>query len=247
MICSQYFGPVREPVSGMTCLKQGRGFTLVEMLVVVAIIGVLLALGLGGYKRAITSARMAKCMSNLHNIGIAFQQYTGDNNNFFPPMLYWDVEILKYQNSNADPTADVGTAARSDAENAAKCWQCPEDRVAYPGSFSNLIRRSYRINAYIENLSGGAPAYDGQPANSPANRLLIKNQSMLALLFENHENGSRGCGFGRHSGAVAAGPYPNYHHGQITNVLFVDSHVESINVPKMTWEKFIGNYAIPQK
>jgi prepilin-type N-terminal cleavage/methylation domain-containing protein/prepilin-type processing-associated H-X9-DG protein len=52
-----------------------RGFTLVELLVVIAIIGVLIGLLLPAIQAAREAARRASCMNNLTQIGIALGQY----------------------------------------------------------------------------------------------------------------------------------------------------------------------------
>lgn len=61
-----------------------RAFTLVELLVVLAIIAVLAALLLPVLGRARESARATACLSNLHQIGLALQIYVQENNNKLP-------------------------------------------------------------------------------------------------------------------------------------------------------------------
>lgn len=59
-----------------------RAFTLVELLVVMAIIAILIALLLPAVQSAREQARQTECLSNLHNIAIAVQNYHGSHNSF---------------------------------------------------------------------------------------------------------------------------------------------------------------------
>jgi len=60
------------------------GFTLVEVLVVIAIIGMLTALLLPALSRARESGRQAACSSNLHQLHLANLSYAGDYDGFAP-------------------------------------------------------------------------------------------------------------------------------------------------------------------
>ncbi len=70
--------------SGHFCGSR-RGFTIIELLVVVAVIGVLTALLLPALAAAREKARASSCLSNLHQIGIAVQLYAQDADEKTPP------------------------------------------------------------------------------------------------------------------------------------------------------------------
>ncbi len=62
---------------------QLRGFTLIEMLVVIAIIAILAALLLPALARAKNAAKGISSLNNLRQIGIANQMYLDDNRGYF--------------------------------------------------------------------------------------------------------------------------------------------------------------------
>ena len=60
----------------------GRSFTLVELLIVVAIIGILAAVAVPNFLNARLRASVARCDSELYGISTALQSYYLDNNKY---------------------------------------------------------------------------------------------------------------------------------------------------------------------
>lgn len=70
-----------------TCCRSNRGFTLVEMIFVIAIISLLSALLLPVFWTARGRAQQAVCASNLRQIGLGFAMYAQDYDGRYPVAL----------------------------------------------------------------------------------------------------------------------------------------------------------------
>jgi prepilin-type N-terminal cleavage/methylation domain-containing protein/prepilin-type processing-associated H-X9-DG protein len=73
----------------MRC-KQNRGFTLVELLVVIGIIALLISILLPALSRARESANAIKCASNLRSVGQGMALYVAENHNTYPAAYIYE-------------------------------------------------------------------------------------------------------------------------------------------------------------
>jgi len=120
------------------------GFTLIEVLVVVAIIALLVAILLPSLARARKLAKDTMCQANLHSIGQGIMLYSIDHKGVLPSMLY-------------DPTHVPPIDTR--VETSSSLFQNNQfyiygDRVLRGGSQSDAAGVIRPVNRYIHSKSG---------------------------------------------------------------------------------------------
>ncbi len=115
-----------------------RGFTLVELLVVIGIIALLIAMLMPALTRARQAANSAACQNQLRQMGLATANYAGDNQGYLFPSYY-------AANANIGATArSVHAILESYLGNNAQrtVWTCPS---AIPGT-TTQFPQTYACN-----------------------------------------------------------------------------------------------------
>ena len=98
-----------------------KAFTLIELMLVIAIIGILAALLLPAVSRTKELGRSAVCLNNLHQIGLGLQIYVQDNQNKLP--------IMYDHATNGTPPAGPGInqVLLPYVSGVSNIFRCPSD------------------------------------------------------------------------------------------------------------------------
>jgi prepilin-type N-terminal cleavage/methylation domain-containing protein/prepilin-type processing-associated H-X9-DG protein len=145
-----------------------KGFTLVELLVVIGIIALLISILLPGLAAARRQAGAVKCAAALRELGNAFQMYSIENKGYYPVVqhdnyvvgsikppggtgnsaaFWWDF-IGKYITKSKLGTTS-GTTAESNEQRKSVVWGCP----AWDGYISgSIITVNRNMPGYSMNL-----------------------------------------------------------------------------------------------
>jgi prepilin-type N-terminal cleavage/methylation domain-containing protein/prepilin-type processing-associated H-X9-DG protein len=182
----------------------GRGFTLIEVLVVIAIIALIIALLLPAVFAAKEAGRRAWCTNNLKQIGLAIQSYHATNN------------VLPFGVGTDDDQA-ISTSGSLNARR----YSCHAQLLAYLelGTVFNAI--NFMVNPFFPNVSGlgspsGGPGVNGTAATTVISVFLCPSDQDRLVQPWGHNN-YRCCNGSSWSGRAGNGMF-----GQASRIRFAD-------------------------
>lgn len=194
--------------------NESSAFTMIELLVVVAIIALLGAISFSVFSRVRQLGYRSTCQSNLHQISLAMQQYVQDNNGrypliFDPTMGWWSDSIKVY--------------VHNDAIFRCPIYGSPEDVRSYPyfGGGTSYFYNTWRLNDRL-NFS------TRHESSLPPSSQTWLNFCAMPDTSETHEgvDVSSSCGRTLHL------PLPTDHLGG-TNCSFLDGHVKWMTLSQL--------------
>ena len=83
-------------------MKNRKGFTLIELMIVIAIIGILAAMAIPNFKKARASARQKACYSNIRVLQGAVEMYNMDVSTMMTTLNQGTLRNGKYLKGTAD-------------------------------------------------------------------------------------------------------------------------------------------------
>jgi prepilin-type N-terminal cleavage/methylation domain-containing protein/prepilin-type processing-associated H-X9-DG protein len=217
----------------------GNAFTLIELLVVIAIIAILAALLLPVLSQGQLRAKRIQCVSNLRQLAMAAQVYTGDNADVYPYAYYFDNvrnilycwDFTTYENNST-----VVPGVLWQGQTNPQIQQCP----SFNGSanWGTDPYTGYNYNTSYIGHGQGESATDptGQAAPIPAHSTAVRHPAKTAL-FGDGQYSSGADKFMR-------APWPNpgdanfsgrysgtqgFRHNGLSNVAFCDGHAQSLS------------------
>lgn len=216
-----------------TTPKQGNpAFTLIELLTVIAIIGILASILIPVVGKVRDSARAANCTSNLREVGGAVYMWSQENedrlpaisqnrNNFLGIEHYrWHEDLITYAMGvplEALWFSNLGTD---------NIFVCPTAYIQYSGESGFVADRQGYTYGMSRYTNGGFHPWPGLPANR---RIYdVPTPSKTALFMD----GAYAQGAGHWVNDVSKDPgdqwYPQFIHSGGINVLYVDGHVDRV-------------------
>ncbi|MGH2402935.1 MAG: type II secretion system protein [bacterium] len=96
-----------------------RGFTLLEMLIVVAILAILFAILIPNFIRSRAASQLAACQLDLRNIAAALQLYSGEHETY-PLAADWETDLTAGGYIRGMPRSPIDGAAYVYATDAGR-------------------------------------------------------------------------------------------------------------------------------
>jgi prepilin-type N-terminal cleavage/methylation domain-containing protein/prepilin-type processing-associated H-X9-DG protein len=186
----------RRPPS-LDVSPRSRGFTIVELLIVIAIIGVLVALLLPAIQAAREAARRTSCVNNLRQIGVALTTYhdtfltlpaaVSDSWGGSPQLHSWAVFILPYVEESrlyalySFPAGQNAAVNRPVVSTPLSIYSCPSSDNAYYEGDGHYAKGDYAASSGIEPVANGGAMY---PASRIPFRKITDGLSKTFLVGE---------------------------------------------------------------